>query len=107
MGRGKISAARRLEEFNRVARRVVDHNLGPAGSCYDRVPEPQAGRAEPSDLGGDVVYHELNPIPPAWSRLAAVGHRSSPRTGRAAAEEPKVPGQHSGDGRGCVGEESE
>src|SRR5436309_16131009 len=62
-----ISATGRLEELNGVARRVVDQNLRAAGSAHNRVAEPQAGRAEPGYLAGDVVHDELKPIPSAWN----------------------------------------
>ncbi len=58
--------------------------LRAAGSAHNRVAEPQAGRAEPGYLAGDVVHDELKPIPSAWNGLSAVGHWSSRRTGRAA-----------------------
>jgi len=65
-----------LEELDRVARGIVEHDLGAARSPHHVAPEPGPGTTQALDLGGDVVDDELDPVPPTGSGLAPVGHRS-------------------------------
>jgi uroporphyrinogen III methyltransferase/synthase len=71
------SSAGGLKELDGVARGVVEHDLGAAGTPDDLVPEPEPRAAKALDFGSDVVHHELDTVPPARLGLAAVGHGPS------------------------------
>src|SRR4051812_16651125 len=55
----------RLEEFDRVAGRVVQHDLGTAGSGDDVAAEGESGGAEPGHLGAEVGDDEMDTVPAA------------------------------------------
>src|SRR6266511_4125988 len=66
-------ASARLEELDHVARRILDQDLRAARSLHDLVPERHAFRAEPFDLGGEVVDDQMDPVPAAWSGRRPAG----------------------------------
>jgi hypothetical protein len=61
-----------LEQLDRVARGIVEHDLGAARSSHHVAPEPGPGSTQALDLGGDVVDDELDPVPPGW-RPSGIG----------------------------------
>src|SRR6266545_4812253 len=63
-----------LKQLDRVARGVVDQDLGSSGARSDIVAEPQPGRAKALDFRRDVVHNELDPVPAARTRYAGIGH---------------------------------
>src|SRR6266508_1962832 len=94
-------ASARLEELDHVARRILDQDLRAARSLHDLVPERHAFRAEPFDLGGEVVDDQMDPVPAAWFRAAAVGHGPPRRAGRPAQQQPQVAALNVSE-RGCL-----
>src|SRR5262245_37737550 len=85
------SSAARLEELDRVARRILQEDLRAARAGHDVVPKPYlSGAPESSHLGRDVLDDEVDPVPATGSRLATVRHRPASRAGRAAQQQPQV-----------------
>jgi hypothetical protein len=67
------SSAGRLEELDRVARGVVEQDLGTARAPYDVISEVQPCGSETLDLRFDVLHDELDAGPAAWRGLAPSG----------------------------------
>src|SRR3954454_17696191 len=82
-----LSGSGGLEELDRVAGGVFEHDLLAAGSADDVVAELHAGGAQPLDFGGDVLDDEVNAVPTAGLGCAAVGHRAPGRALRAAEQQ--------------------
>src|SRR5262245_20978227 len=89
----------RLEQLHRVAVGVFELDLLAAGTLLDLVPEAKAGLLHRLDSCRQVIHFEDDPVPPARLLLAAVGHRASAGTLRAAEPEGEVPVRDSGEGR--------
>src|SRR4029079_13668560 len=62
----------RLEQLNRVAGRVLDHDLTDADPLHHVGGEPGAGRPQPVDRGVEAVGLQLDAVPAAGRRLGAV-----------------------------------
>src|SRR5262245_18769572 len=75
-----------MEQLDRVAGRVVEHDLHAARTGDDVAPEPDAGASHPLHLGGDVADDQVDPVPAARAGLDPVGHRS-PGGARPSAQE--------------------
>src|SRR5688572_3669378 len=69
------SAPSRLEQFDRIAGRVVEQDLRAALAGDDLVAGRGAARAESLGLGLEVVDGELEPAPSTGLRDAAIGRR--------------------------------
>src|SRR5262245_56512698 len=74
-----LASAPGLEELDRVAGGVVEHDLPAAGAADDLVPERDSFTGQAFDLGLDVVDDQVDPVPAAGPRLASVRHRPSCR----------------------------
>ena len=61
-----------LEELDQIAGRVLDEDLRPAGAGDDVVAEAQARGAQAVVLGGEAHDDELDPVPAAGDRPAAI-----------------------------------
>lgn len=72
---------RGLKKLHEVARRVFHQYLRSTGSLNDVIAESDSGRAHSRDFSIEVIHDDLNTIPTARNRLAAVGHRSTCRAG--------------------------
>src|SRR3954447_2349058 len=96
------SGAGGLEELDWVAGGILEEDLLTARPADDVVAERQAGGAQPLDLGRDVFDNEVDAVPAAWLRGAAVGHRPSGRTLGTAEQQAQVAAHHVGErGRGA------
>ena len=99
--RALTAGARRggLEQFDRVAGRVLEQDLLAARAGDDVVAERQPGGAQPLDLGGDVVDDQMDAVPAARPGRPAVGHRPAGRAGRTAQQQPQLAADDVGEGR--------
>jgi glucose-6-phosphate 1-dehydrogenase len=70
-----LSAGIGLKQFDQIAGRVLQQDLRPAGAGYDIVAKLHACRTQPLNLHGQIAHNQMNAIPAAGTRLAAVGHR--------------------------------
>src|SRR3954454_2219281 len=84
------SGTGRLKQLDRIAGGVLEEDLLAAGPVDDLVAERHAGRAQPLDVGGDVVDDEVDAIPAPWLWRSAIRHRASSRTLGAAEQQPEV-----------------
>src|SRR5918996_1614056 len=98
---------RRLEELDRVAGGIFEQDLLPSRAGDDVVAEVHPFGSETLDLGRDVVHHELESVPAARLRLAAVRHGPPGRAGRAAEQQSQVAPEDVSEGRYRVGAEGE
>ena len=82
----------RLEQFDRIAGRVVEQDLRAAHSGHDVVAEHRPRRTQAPDFGRQIRDLDLDAVPAAGLRPAAVRHRlrCSAGTGRAVHEKAKV-----------------
>ena len=64
-----------MEEFDRVAGRILEEDLGASGSVDHVVAERRARIAEPGDLRLEVIHLEHETVPPTGGGFAAVRHR--------------------------------
>src|SRR3954452_2973731 len=94
------SGAGGLEELDRVAGGVLEQDLPAARPADDVVAEGQARGSEPVALGRDVLDDEVDAVPAAGLRGAAVGHRSPGRALGTAEQQPQVPADDVGERRG-------
>src|SRR5256884_6028736 len=101
------AARGRLEEFDRVARRILEQDLRAAGARHGIVPKPHAGGAEPCDLRGEISDDEMDAIPAARSRPPAVGHEAPGGTGGPAQQQPQVAERDLGERRRRAGKHCE
>jgi hypothetical protein len=67
----------RLIQFDKIAGRVDEQNLGSARSGHDVVSEFHAGGAQSGDLSRKIIDNQVNAIPAAWLGPLAVRHRSA------------------------------
>src|SRR4029078_2943264 len=74
----------RLKQFDKIAGRVDEQNLGSARSGHDVVSEFHTGGAQSSDLSRKIIDNQGNSMPAPWLGALAVRHSSSRRTGGAA-----------------------
>jgi hypothetical protein len=72
---------RGLEEFDRVAGRVIEQDLGTAWPGHDFVAKVQARVSQSLHLGVEVVHLDMNPVPAAGDWFTTSGHNSAARTG--------------------------
>src|SRR5215208_1042988 len=89
-----LRPAGRLEKLDRVARRVVEDDLRPSRSGDDVAAERYAGTAQAIDLRLDVLDDQMDPVPAAGTRLAAVRHRPPSRARRPAQQQPQGAAAH-------------
>src|SRR6266404_9707726 len=80
----------RLEQLDRIPRRIVEHDLRAAGAGHDFAAEADARRAEPLDLACDVVHEQVNAVPASRCWPASVWHGAGRRAGGATQEEVEV-----------------
>jgi hypothetical protein len=73
----------RVRTARRGCRRVLEQDLAAAHPAHDLVAEAEPGGAEGLDLARDVVDFELDAVPAARLRDAAVGHRLGGAAGTA------------------------
>jgi hypothetical protein len=73
--RHATSFARRLEELDGVAGRIVEEDLLAAEAGYDVVAESRTRLAERLNRVFEIVDLEQKAIPAAWLRFATVRHR--------------------------------
>src|SRR5262245_28013749 len=97
--RGTERGRRGLEQLDRIARRVVEHDLPTSGARHDLVAEGDAGVAETPDLGPDVANDQMNAVPAPRTRTAAIRHRPPGGAPRPAEEQPEVAAHHISKGR--------
>ena len=103
----QCSVCGRLEQLDRIAGRILEEDLGPAGAPHDVVSEPQAGGPQALHFGDEVVHDELDPVPAARHRLPAIGHGPTGRARSAAEQEPETFPRDVREGRGLPGEKAE
>jgi hypothetical protein len=77
-GRQASFRAQRLEQLDRVARRVFDHHLPGADPAGDLVAKRNARRTQFTDGGRQVLHLQHEPVPAAGPLRGAVGHRPGP-----------------------------
>src|SRR5690242_5763066 len=104
--KGAVSASR-LEELDGVAGGIVEQDLSAAGAGHDLVSEGNAFAAQAVDLCLDVVDDEVDAVPAARNRCAAVRHRPAGRAGRPAQQEPERAAADIGESRGHVRDQTE
>ena len=92
-------SAGRGEQLDRVARRVVEHDLPSTRPADDVAAEVDAGSTQALRLGGDVRDDEVDAVPPAGNRPGPVRHRPAGGTGRAGEQEPQMSAGDVGEGR--------
>jgi hypothetical protein len=94
----KTSPARRLEQFDRIACRVVEQDLPSAHTGDDVVAEVGSRLAQRLDFACKVVDLELYAVPSAWLGLATIGHGlgGSPGTGGRVQEEAEIASRYDG-----------
>src|SRR4051794_12494259 len=81
-----------LEEFDRVAGRILEQDLRAAVAAHDLVAEPPAGGFEFRDRGRQVLDFDPDAIPAAWRGELAVGHSLTGPTGaRPVEQQPQCP----------------
>src|SRR5690348_10936644 len=88
-----------LEEFDRVAGRVLEENLPSARAAEYVVAERQSRRPEPGHLRLDVGHDEVDPVPPARRGHPAVRHRPTRGALRSGQQQAQVAALHIGEGR--------
>jgi hypothetical protein len=96
-----------LKQLDWVAGRIVEHDLLPTRTGDHVAPESHARLAQPSDFRGDVIYQQVNAIPPAWARLPTVGHGTSRRARAAAEQQPQTAAFRVGEGWPKIGQNGE
>ena len=89
-GRAMRRSAGRREQLDRVARRVVEHELLPTRPADDVATEVDTGCTQALRLGGDVRDDEVDAVPAARNRLGPVRHRPGGGTLRAGEQEPQA-----------------
>src|SRR5207249_4235117 len=87
--------ARRLEQFDRIARRVVDQDLLAADAGDDLVAEFSARVAQGRDQPLEIGYFDREAIPATWLGPAPVGHglraaARAPGPARHAEHQPQI-----------------
>ncbi len=68
--------AGRLEEFDWVTRRVIEHDLLAAWPADDVAAERHAGRAQAFDIRVNVIDDEMEAVPSSRGRLAPIGRQN-------------------------------
>src|SRR5215813_10956778 len=101
------SLAPRLEELDRISRRVFQQNLRSSGSGDDIVAETDPGTAEAGHLSFEVVDDKVDAVPTAGSGPPPVRHRPAGRARRPTQEEPQVAKRDVRKGRECLRNERE
>ncbi len=89
--------AKRLEQFDRISRRIFENDLFAANPSDDGVPKVSSHLAKRFDHPLKVSYFNREAIPPARLLLGAIGHRlATTACGvRCTQDKPKVaPRQH-------------
>jgi hypothetical protein len=96
-------SAGRLEEFDEVARRINQPDLGATGSGhYFITTELHAFGAKSRCFRVEIRNLQFNPIPAAGHRLGTIGQPSSTRTLRAAEQQAQIVASHGSERRGRV-----
>ena len=76
-----------MPKFNRIAKGIIENNLGTSDSFHDVVTKVQSGSTKSFHLGCKVVYRHLNSIPTTCNRLATIWHGLRPRATRSAKQQ--------------------
>jgi hypothetical protein len=75
-----LSLARRLEQFEGIAGRVLEQDLFAAEPSYDVIAERYSSRAERCNFTLEILDLELDAVPTTWLGFASVQHRLSGAT---------------------------
>src|SRR4051794_16624773 len=86
----RFSPGGRLKKLDRIAGRVIQHDLLTARTAHDIAAEVHTSSTQPCHLGLDIFHNQMEPVPASWSGLAAVRHRTPRRTGRSGQQQPQV-----------------
>src|SRR5207245_4452260 len=97
----------RLEELDRIAGRLVEHDLGATRPGADVTAEAQAGRPEPAHLCGEILDHELDAVPASRDGLPAVGQAPTARARLPAEQQPEIVASDRHERWHCVGLDDE
>src|SRR5262245_33743743 len=86
-----------LKQLDRVARRIVDDDLGTARPGDDLIrAEWHAGSSQPLDLRLEITDLEMNAVPAARYLTPAVGERALPGATVSAQQEPHAVARNRG-----------
>jgi tripartite-type tricarboxylate transporter receptor subunit TctC len=89
------------ERLNKAVNEIV--RQPEAQERYRSLAIDPVGGAQPLDLMGYVGDDQVNAVPAAWLRLAAIRHCASGRARPAAEQEPQAPARDIGKCRRCIG----
>src|SRR5262245_7895699 len=84
-----LTGACRLEQLNKIAGRIHQQDLRAARTGQDVVAKLEAGGAQASNLGRQIVDHEVNAIPATGPGPLAIGHRPARRACWSAEQKPQ------------------
>ena len=62
-----------FEQFDEVARRIADQDLPSAGARDHVTAKVETSASQPSDLGIEVVHHQMDPVTSGGGRVVGSG----------------------------------
>jgi hypothetical protein len=96
-----------LKQLNWIASWVIENNLRAARPGNDIVAKVNACPAESIDFRREVIDDEMNTVPTARSRVAAIRHRTPGRASRSAQQETQITASDISEGGECFRDQGE